>query len=217
MDSVFYLFKPNREADFLKDLLKEFKGVLVSDFYPGYDSINCLQQKCLIHLIRDLNNDFFKNQLDTEFKNIVINFGQLLRKIVETINRYGLKKRHLNKHENDVINFYTHIINRDYESELAISYQKRFKKNRYKLFTFLEHDGIPWNNNNAEHAITFFGLYRRTAQVLNIVNKSEKGVDAATLVKETGFNQKKVTNIIQRTLKLGKITRLEKGIYVGVK
>jgi hypothetical protein len=166
MDSVVYLLRPNREADFLTDLLKGFKGVLVSDFYPGYDSIDCLQQKCLIHLIRDLNNDLFKNQLDTEFKALVINFAQLLRKIVETINRYGLKKRHLNKHKNDVKKFNAHIFRQNYESELAISYQKRFKKNRYKLFTFLEHDGIPWNNNNAEHAITSFALYRRTADKL---------------------------------------------------
>ena len=25
--------------------------------------------------------------------------------------------------------------------------------NRERLFTFLEFDGVPWNNNNAEHAI----------------------------------------------------------------
>jgi hypothetical protein len=32
------------------------------------------------------------------------------------------------------------------------------------LFTFVEHDGIPWNNNNAENAIRQFGYYReRTA------------------------------------------------------
>ena len=54
-------------------------------------------------------------------------------------------------------------------------------------------------------------------QVINIVNGSEKGVDAATLMKETGFNKKKVTNIIQRTLKQGKIQRADRGIYVGVK
>ena len=53
--------------------------------------------------------------------------------------------------------------------------------------------------------------------VLNFINGSEKGIDAPTLVKETGFNQKKVTNILQRTLKLGKIQRAERGIYVGVK
>ena len=53
MNSVFYTFKPNREAGFLKDLLKGFEGVLISDFYGGYDAIECAQQKCLIDLIRD--------------------------------------------------------------------------------------------------------------------------------------------------------------------
>jgi pantothenate kinase len=56
-----------------------------------------------------------------------------------------------------------------------------------------------------------------TDQVLAIINRSKKGVDTATLMKKTGFNQKKVRNIIFRTYKQGKITRVEKGIYVGVK
>ena len=54
-----------------------------------------------------------------------------------------------------------------------------------------------------------------TDQVLKIINRSKKGVDAATLMKKTGFNQKKVTNILQRTFKAGKIKRADKGIYVG--
>lgn len=33
--------------------------------------------------------------------------------------------------------------------------------NREKLFTFLRHDGVPWNNNNSEHAIKSFTLYRK--------------------------------------------------------
>jgi len=56
-----------------------------------------------------------------------------------------------------------------------------------------------------------------TDQVLAIVNRSKKGVDTATVMKKTGFNQKKVRNILFRTYKQGKITRAEKGIYVGVK
>jgi len=43
MDSVYYLFRPTREADFLKDLLNEFNGVLISDFYTGYDALPCPQ------------------------------------------------------------------------------------------------------------------------------------------------------------------------------
>ena len=56
-----------------------------------------------------------------------------------------------------------------------------------------------------------------TDQVLNIINRSKKGVDTATLMKKTGFDQKKVRNILHRTYKQGKITRVEKGSYVGVK
>ena len=56
---------------------------------------------------------------------------------------------------------YNKIINKEYDSELAIKYQKRFKKYKDKLFAFLDYDNIPWNNNNAEHAIKAFAAYRR--------------------------------------------------------
>jgi hypothetical protein len=54
-----------------------------------------------------------------------------------------------------------------------------------------------------------------TDQVLKIIKGSKKGVDAPTLIKKTGFNQKKVRNILFRTYKQGKIKRLEKGIYTS--
>ena len=56
-----------------------------------------------------------------------------------------------------------------------------------------------------------------TDQVLKIINRLKKGVDTATLMKKTGFNQKKVTNILQRTFKQGKIKRADRGVYVGVR
>jgi len=56
-----------------------------------------------------------------------------------------------------------------------------------------------------------------TDKLLAIINRSKKGADTATLMKKTGFNQKKVRNMLNRTYKQGKITRVEKGIYVGVK
>jgi sialic acid synthase SpsE len=56
-----------------------------------------------------------------------------------------------------------------------------------------------------------------TDEVLAIITRSKKGVDTATLMKKTGFDQKKVRNILHRTFKQGKITRVGKGIYVGMK
>jgi predicted Rossmann fold nucleotide-binding protein DprA/Smf involved in DNA uptake len=53
-----------------------------------------------------------------------------------------------------------------------------------------------------------------TDQVLNIIKRSKKGVNAATLMTKTGFDLKKVRNILQRTFKQGKIKRVEKGVYI---
>jgi hypothetical protein len=54
-----------------------------------------------------------------------------------------------------------------------------------------------------------------TDQVLNIIKRSKKEVNTATLMTKTGFDVKKVRNILQRTFKQGKIKRVEKGVYVG--
>ncbi|MBA2704543.1 MAG: transposase [Blastocatellia bacterium] len=83
-----------------------------------------------------------------------------MRPIVETIDRFGLKTRFLRKHKREVERFFLRAAKSDYQSEIAIGYQKRFEKNRDKLFTFLDFDGVPWNNNNAEHAIKSFALLR---------------------------------------------------------
>jgi predicted RecB family nuclease len=161
LEDVLYLYKPSREAGFLKDLLTGFEGVLVSDFYPGYDSLPCEQQKCLIHLIRDFNSDLTDNPFDEEFKTLSGDFGKLLRSIVGTIDNYGLKKRHLQHHKAEVSLFFRSLEARVYRSEVARAYQTRLARAEGKLFTFLNHDGVPWNNNPAEHAMKAFAYYRR--------------------------------------------------------
>lgn len=52
--------------------------------------------------------------------------------------------------------------------------------------------------------------------VLAIVNKSKKGVNSATLVEKTGFNNKKITNIVFRLRKQGKIKSVSRGVYTKV-
>jgi len=161
METAVYKFSPTREATVPKDVLKSFQGVLVSDFYPVYESLECMHQKCLIHLMRDMNEDILKYPFDEEFKKIVHAFGILLRSIVETIDRYGLKKRYLNKHRKDVDRFYRLELNGEFQSERARKYQKRMLKHRSGLFLFLEHDGVPWNNNNGENAVKAFVMRRK--------------------------------------------------------
>jgi len=50
--------------------------------------------------------------------------------------------------------------------------------------------------------------------VLAIIKRSKKGVDTATLVEKTGFNEKKIRNIVYKLKKQGKIKTEQKGVYV---
>jgi hypothetical protein len=91
-------------------------------------------------------------------------FAGLLRPMVETVDRFRIKAHYLRSHKQAVDRFYRDLAARDYRTDLAAGYKKRFEKNREGLFTFLLHDGIPWNNNNAEHAIKAFAVLRRAIE-----------------------------------------------------
>lgn len=158
--NVYYAYSASREGQILQDTLGSFNGVLISDFFAAYDAVECPQQRCLIHLIRDINDDFLKHQFDSEFKALVESFGQLMRSIIETVDKRGLKKYFLKKHLRDVERFYKTVVDQESISEMALKYRVRFQKNRQRLFTFLNYDGVPWNNNSAENAIKGFATFR---------------------------------------------------------
>ena len=164
MEEVAYVWSPTREAHVAKEFLAGFSGVLVTDFYSAYDSINCPQQKCLIHLIRDLNSDVLKAPFNEELKGVLRSFATLLKGVVETVDRFGLKGRFLAKHKMDVARFYENLAVREFETDVARKVQERLTKNRHRLFTFLDRDGVPWNNNNAEHAIKAVSHLREVIQ-----------------------------------------------------
>ena len=158
---VIYILRPNREGAFLHDVLREFTGVLVSDFYGAYDSLPCLQQKCLVHFIRDINADLIKNPFDEEFRRFAMRFSALLQGIVKTIDRHGLKRRFLYRHHRETDAFISDINTHPSSSEIVEGYRGRIKRYGDRMFTFLDHDGVPWNNAHAEHAVRRFANYRR--------------------------------------------------------
>jgi predicted RecB family nuclease len=164
MEEVIYIWSETRDGSVAGELLKSFKGVLVSDFYSAYDSIDCPQQKCLIHLIRDLNNHVLQEPFNEEIKRIVHDFTKLLKPVIATIDRFGLRARFLKKYKIDVTRFFVGLLQQKYKTELAQKVQERFRRNRERLFTFIDYDNVPWNNNNAEHAIKAFAGLREVVE-----------------------------------------------------
>jgi hypothetical protein len=160
MTDVAYVYSASRDTSVLNSVLADFKGVLVSDFYGGYDALSCPQQKCLIHLMRDINEDIAKHPFNEELTFIAKQFGAMLRKIVATIDAFGLRRRNLHKHKRSAERFLSDVAGLQCTTEAGTALQKRITKNRDRLFTFLDHDNVPWNNNSAEHAVRAFTRLR---------------------------------------------------------
>ncbi|MDY6954571.1 MAG: hypothetical protein SWE60_23970 [Thermodesulfobacteriota bacterium] len=54
-----------------------------------------------------------------------------------------------------------------------------------------------------------------TDEVLKLIKRTKKGIDAPSLIKKTGFDERKVRNILFRAFKQGKIKRAGRGNYVA--
>lgn len=159
---VVFRMTETRESTIVHELFSDYKGVLISDFYGGYDAVTCRQQKCLVHLIRDLNNDLWDNPYNRAYESFVNEVKHLLVPIFEAEEQYGLKRRHLRKFGKFVDRFCRENIDKAPSNcELIAKYQKRFQRYRDSLFNFIELDGIPWHNNTAENAIRHLAVQRK--------------------------------------------------------
>ena len=141
LEEVVFMYRSSREGSFLHDLLKDFHGVLISDFYAPYDAVACAQQKCLIHLIRDFNHDIQRNPWDEELKALAADFGAycgpLLSPSTATLRNSisGSIGRTLTR---------SFMLSRD---ALPLRSHRRVSEETAhlsdKLFTFLRYDGVP--------------------------------------------------------------------------
>ncbi len=150
----------SRETTIVKEILGDFSGVLISDFYPGYDGIECQQQKCWAHLIRDLNNDLWKEPFDLDFCELVEKIRNTVVPIFKQIEESGSKARRLKKFQKSSDSLFRYLENKEYDSDLAKRYQKRLLRYRESLFVFINGNDLPWHNNTAENAIRHFTIQR---------------------------------------------------------
>ena len=134
---VVFRLTETRETAIVREVLRGYQGVLVSDFYAGYDALDCRQQKCWVHLIRDLNEDLWKFPFDEELQEFVSAVKDLIVPIIQAIDRWGLKARHLRRFKKQVDRFYETVIEgREYALDVTKTYQKRFVRYRESLFRF---------------------------------------------------------------------------------
>ena len=113
------------------------RPVVSEKSYAAYDALPCSKQRCLIHLIRDVNQLLVNHPFDAELKTVTGAFGHLLRGIVSTIDQRGLKRRHLGTHRRAVGAFLGSLSGQPFRSEAAEDLRQRLLRSRDERFTFL--------------------------------------------------------------------------------
>jgi hypothetical protein len=53
-------------------------------------------------------------------------------------------------------------------------------------------------------------------KVVRLIKRYKKGVDVVTLRKKTGFDEKKISNIVFRASQKGRIKRVGRGLYAAI-
>lgn len=150
-----YQHNGSRASAVIQEMLgEEFKGVLVSDFYCGYNWYDGPQQRCWAHLLRDL-----KALREAHPDNLSV------AEWVEAINqcyRHGkdVAQRNLPEEQRrqwrvrltaDLLNLARPYLADKQAPQHILA--KRIEQFQDELFTFVQHPDVPPDNNPAERAI----------------------------------------------------------------
>lgn len=140
-----YHIQKSRGKKVPEKMLKNFVGILVSDFYNAYTQ-GKINQKCLVHLLRDIFNwkkvRYYNNE---ELRKFALKLKKIILKAIKCKD----KTRELRiKYEKKILRL---ISKKEKDGEVR-KMSRRLEKHLCSLFTFLEYD-VEFSNNRAERAL----------------------------------------------------------------
>lgn len=178
----------------LKFFTEAFDGVLVTDFWAAYSAVICgARQACLTHLLRELDKT---DRLDgsPQWAAFRKKLKRLLRDALRLSNRDELSDEAFASRRARLDDRLDTLIETESENKNVKRLVKRLRRYRDALFTFLDHDDVPPDNNHAEREIRPAVIMRKN----QLCNRSPKGADTQAILMS-----------IYRTLKLRGLDPLE--------
>jgi transposase len=170
-----YHVDKSRSGKVIAELLGEaFGGTLVSDFYAAYDQFDCPQQKCLVHLLRELRDVVTQQPKLAEhafFRDCkrVVQAALRLKKLRGKLKSAEYQKR-VKGLETRIANLGQKTWNQAEADRLAA----RLRKYGSRLTAFLHDPKVDGTNNTAERALRPPVVMRK----ITGGNRSEEGARA---------------------------------------
>jgi hypothetical protein len=200
----------------LEFFITEFAGVLVTDFWGAYNAVACaFRQGCLVHLLRDLKHvEKYKStaqdwpQFAKKLKRLIGDAIRLWKSKGElSAEVYASRRARLTRR-------LAEIIAAPWENKEARRLIKRLRRHQDDLFTFLDHEGVPFDNNHAEREIRPAVIIRKNSYG----NRSKAGADCQAVLmtvfrtlKQRGHNPITIiTQALRTYLHTGKLPPLPK-------
>ena len=167
-----YVIDPSRGSPALSKFFTEaFDGVLVTDFWAAYGAVECAaRQACLPHLFRELDKTDEADRT-AAWAAFSKKLKRLLRDAVRLgwrddlpDDRFASRRARLDPRLADLFDAPT-------ENRNVNRLQKRLRRYRDALFTFLDHPDVPSDNNHAEREIRPAVIMRKNS----LCNRSDSG------------------------------------------
>lgn len=187
--SFFMIDRSRGSPALLTFFTREFGGVLVTDFWGAYNAVVCkLRQTCLVHLLRELEHTEKYKSPGPHWPE----FAKKLRRLLADAIRLSRRKNELSpesyaSRRARLTARLDALIEETWQDPHAKRLVKRLRRHRDDLFTFLDHPGVPFDNNLVERAIRPAVIIRKNSYG----NRSQKGADAQAILMSIFFTLKK--------------------------
>ena len=186
--ATIFTIERSRGRPVVLTFIKEyFDGVLVSDFWFAYNVLTCAKQKCLVHLLRDLERVWKYKDSGGDWETFCKKLKRLIRDAIR------LQKR---KAELDEATYRRRCGRIEKRLQLMLEYEwsnkeakrlvKRLTRHQDELFTFLRDTNVPFDNNFGERSIRGAVIMRKNS----FNNRSEKGAMTQSVLMSVFFTLK---------------------------
>jgi len=163
-----------------KFFTQEFAGTLITDFWSAYNAVACAaRQMCLVHLFRELEQT---DQYKSPGKHWPAFAKKLRRLLGDAIRLWRCKEElpaetYTSRRQRLDVRL-AEMIDTDWQDANARRLIKRLRRHQNDLFTFLDQEGVPFDNNHAERSIRPAVILRKNSYG----NRSERGADCQAVL-----------------------------------
>ena len=169
----------SRDIPILMNLLPQYDGIVIQDSYTGWMRIGSNRQMCLAHQIRIAKRDLKYKKLDSDTGKFLNDPCAILKRLCSADKTKDVEERREAADSFDVQ--LGDLMNRRYKDDAECNiarYQKKYKREKDFMTTFLHQKGVPPDNNSCERANRIVVCVRGDGGG----NRTEKGMRANSIL-----------------------------------